>query len=176
MKTKIFRRNVSVIEVHRDSKFLGYYTGRDKKDNIHFDNRLLYAMAIKTTKGGKHILYNLNKFHSDEYAFNAIDCLETFTTTYYDEYDEIAPEKVDAYFVLRIKKKDDMLSEPCYLSVYDKKEITFESSLNIEKAILTGEYRSNNMLYHLSRKYADKYEFYIERLFIWRTRELQTID
>ena len=113
---------------------------------------------------------------STKEPFNPIDCLETFATTYFDEYDEIDPEKVDAYYVLRIKRKDDMLSEPCYLSVYDKKQITFESSLNIEKAILTGEHRSTILLYHLSRKYADKYEFYVDRLFIRKTRELQTID
>ncbi len=175
MESKVYRRYVFVIEVHRESEFLGYYTGRDKKGNIHFDNRLLYAMAFKTTKGGKHILYNLNKFHSVEYTFNPIDCLETITTTYYDEYDDIGPKKVDAYYVLRIKRKDEMLSEPYYLSVYDKKGITFESSLNIEKALLIGEHRSNILLYHLSRKYADKHEFYLDRLFIRKIREIQII-
>jgi len=176
METKIFRRNVSVIEVHRDSEFLGYYTGRDKNNKVQYDKRLLNAMVIKTAKGVEHILHILNHYYSRENTFILIDSLETFATTYYDEYDEVDPKKVDTYYVLKIKRKEDMLSEPCYLSMYDKKEISFESSINIEKAILTGEYRSNNLLYHLSRKYADKYEFYIERLFIRKTRDLQTID
>ena len=176
METKVFRRNVSVMEIRKGSEFLGYYTGRDKKDNIHFDNRLLYAMVIKTTKGGEHILYNLNKFHSDEFTFNLIDCMESFATTYFDEYDEVNPKEVNTYNTIRIKKKTDLLSEPSYLSMYNKKDKTFESSLNIEKAILTGEYRSNNMLYHLSKKYADKYEFYVDRLFVRKTRTLEIID
>ncbi len=37
METKVFRRFVYVIEVYKDSEFLGYYTGRDSQNNIHYD-------------------------------------------------------------------------------------------------------------------------------------------
>ena len=176
METKVFRRNVSVIEVRKDSDFLGYYTGRDRNGVVHYDERLSKAMVIKTNKGCEHFLFNLNKFQGNEFSFTKVDCLESFITTYYDEYDEVNPKKVDLNYIIRLKKKADLLSEPSYLSKFDKKEKTFESSLNIEKAIMVGESHSERLLYHLTRKYGDKYEFYKEKLFIKKDREIIIID
>ena len=175
METKVFRRFVYVIEVYKDSEFLGFYTGRDKQDIIHYDKSFASAMVIRTPKGGEHILYNLKKHHGDEFSFTKVDCMETFTTTYYDDYDNVNPKKVGAYYTIRIKSKTDILSEPGYLSKYDKTDNSFESSLNIEKAIMTGEYGSNKMLYHLSRKYEDKYVFYVDRLFVEKNRNIRII-
>ena len=176
METKVFRRNVSVIEVHKDSVFLGYYTGRDRNGVVHYDKRLSYAMVIKTNKGGEHILFNLNKFQGNEFSFTKVNCLESFITTYYDEYDEVNPKKEDEYYIIRIKKKSDMLSESFYLSKFDKKEASFESSLNIEKAIKTGDDSSRKIIYRLTCKHGDKNEFYREKLFIKKDREIIIID
>ena len=55
METKVYRRYVSIIKVHRNSEFLGYYTGRDKDNKVQYDKRLLNAMVIKTAKGVEHI-------------------------------------------------------------------------------------------------------------------------
>ena len=175
METKVFRRFVYIIEVYKDSDFLGFYTGRDNQNNIHFDKSYSNVMVIRTPKGGEHILYNLKKHYGDEFSFTKLDCMETITTTYYDDYDDVNPKKVGAYYTIRIKSKTDMLSEPGYLSKYDKHDNSFESSLNIEKAILSGEYRLNNMVYHLSRKYADKYVFYVDRLFVEKNRDINII-
>lgn len=176
METKVYRRYVSVIKVHRDSEFLGYYTGRDKNNKVQYDKRLSNAMVIKTAKGVEHILHILNLYYSSENTFTSFDGEESFTTTYYDEYDEVNPNKVDTYYIIRLKKKAELLSEPSYLSKYDKKECIFESSLNIEKAIMAGEYHSERMLYQLTCKYSDEYEFYKERMFISKDRELFLCD
>jgi len=176
METKIYRRNVSVIEVHKDSVFLGYYTGRDRNGIIHYDERLSNAMVIKTIKGGEHIRMNLNKFHGDEFSFSMVVCMETFTTTYYDEYDEVDSKKAIAQYIIRIKNKSEILSEPSYLSKYDKKDISFDSSLNIEKAIMTGEHKAWITFRHLSRKYGNDYDFYLERLLVRKDREISIID
>ena len=175
METKVYRRYVSVIKVHRDSEFLGYYAGRDKDNKVQYDKRLLNAMVIKTAKGVEHILHILSTYYSSENKFTPLDGEEAFTTIYYDEYDEVNPKKVNTYNTIRIKKKAELLSEPSYLSKFDKKDWSFESSLNIEKAIMTGEYGSNKMLYHLSRKYEDKYVFYVDRLFVEKNRNIRII-
>lgn len=176
METKVYRRYVSVIKVHRDSEFLGYYTGRDKDNKVQYDNRLLNAMVIKTAKGVEHILHILNHYYSRENTFIPHDGEERFTTTYYDEYDEVNPKKVDTYYIIRLKKRTDQLSEPSYLSKFEKKDCSFESSLNFEKAIMVGEYHSERMLYQLTRKYSDEYELYKERMFIRKNRELVLCD
>lgn len=176
METKVYRRYVSVIKVHRDSEFLGYYTGRDKNNNVQYDNRLSNAMVIKTAKGVEHILHILNSYYSSENTFTPFEGEETFITTYYDEYDEVNTKKIDTYYIIRLKKKTDLLSEPSYLSKFDKKDWSFESSLNFEKAIMVGEYHSERMLYQLTRKYSDEYELYKERMFIRKNRELVLCD
>ena len=61
------------------------------------------------------------------------------------------------------------------VSEYDKNDNSFKSSLNFEKAILFGEYRINKMLYHLSRKYAEKYVFFFDRLFVVENRDIKII-
>ena len=66
METKVYRRYVSVIKVHRDSEFLGYYAGRDKDNKVQYDKRLLNAMVIKTAKGVEHILHILSTYYSSE--------------------------------------------------------------------------------------------------------------
>ena len=58
---------------------------------------------------------------------------------------------------------------------YNKNDNSFKSSLNFEKAILFGEYRINKMLYHLSRKYAEKYVFFFDRLFVVENRDIKII-
>ena len=148
METKVYRRYVSVIKVHRDSEFLGYYAGRDKDNKVQYDKRLLNAMVIKTAKGVEHILHILSTYYSSENKFTPLDGEEAFTTIYYDEYDEVNP----------------------------KKDWIFESSLNIEKAIMVGECHSGKLLYHLTRKYGNEYEFYKERLFIRKDRALVLYD
>lgn len=176
METKVYRRYVSIIKVHRNSEFLGYYTGRDKDNKVQYDKRLLNAMVIKTAKGVEHILHILNHYYSGENTFTPFDGEEAFTTTYYDEYDEINPKIVDSYYIIRLKKKTDLLSDPSYLSKFDKKDCSFGSSLNIEKAIMVGEYHSGKLLYHLTRKYGSEYEFYKERIFIRKDRVLVLYD
>ena len=69
-----------------------------------------------------------------------------------------------------------MLSEPSYLSKYDKKDISFGSSLNIEKAIMIGEHKAWNTVRYLSRKYEDEYDFFLERLFVRKDREISIIE
>ena len=172
METKVYRRYVSVIKVQRDSEFLGYYTGRDKNNKVKYDKRLLNAMVIKTAKGVEHILHILSTYYCSENTFTQLDGEESFTTTYYDEYDEVNTKNVNTYNTIRIKKKTDLLSEPSYLSKFDKKDWSFESSLNIEKAIMVGEHHSEKLLYHLTCKYDSEYEFYKERMFIRKNREL----
>lgn len=176
METKVYRRYVSVIKVHRDSEFLGYYAGRDKDNKVQYDKRLLNAMVIKTAKGVEHVLHILSTYYSSENKFTPLDGEEAFTTIYYDEYDEVNPKKVNTYNTIRIKKKAELLSEPSYLSKFDKKDWSFESSLNIEKAIMVGECHSGKLLYHLTRKYGNEYEFYKERLFIRKDRALVLYD
>ena len=61
METKVLRRVVSVIEVYKDSEFLGFYTGRDNQNKIHYDKSFASAMVIRTPKAGEHIFYNLEK-------------------------------------------------------------------------------------------------------------------
>ena len=176
MEIKIFRRYGSVIEVHKDSEFLGYYMVQDRKYNIHYSLKLADAIVAKTAKYSEHRLFRLNKYHGDEFSFTNVDCMETFTTTYYDEYDKVNPKKVDAYYTIRIKNKTDMLSEPGYLKKYDKKDISYGSSLNIEKAIMTGEHKAWITAQHLSWKYGDDYDFYLERLFVKKDRGISIID
>lgn len=172
METKVYRRHVSVIRVHRDSAFLGYYTGRDKDNKVQYDKRLQNAMVIKTAKGVEHILHILNNYYSSENTFTLLEGEESFTTTYYDEYDEVNLQKVNTYNTIRIRKKTELFSEPGFLSKFDMKDWSLQSSLNIEKAIMLGEYHSGKLLYHLTRKYGNEYEFYKERIFIRKARAL----
>ena len=176
METKVFRRNVSVIEIRKGSEFLGYYLGQDRNYNVHYSLKLADAIVAKTAKYSEHRLFRLNKYHGDEFSFKNVDCMETITTIYYDDYDVVDPKKVEAYYIVRIKNKKDMLSEPSYLSKYDKKDISFGSSLNIEKAIMIGEHKAWNTARYLSRKYEDEYDFFLERLFVRKDREISIIE
>jgi len=175
METKVLRRVVSVIEVYKDSEFLGFYTGRDNQDIIHYDKSFASAMVIRTPKGGEHILYNLEKHYGDEFSFKMVDCTGTYTTIYYDDYDGVRSNNTTAHFIIRIKSKSDMLSEPSYLSSYDKSDISFDSSLNIEKAKMTSKHKAWNVARQLSRKYGDEYYFYLERLFVRKDKEISII-
>jgi hypothetical protein len=68
-----------------------------------------------------------------------------------------------------------MLSEPSYLSSYDKSDISFDSSLNIEKAKMTSKHKAWNVTRQLTRKYGDEYYFYLERLFVRKDKEISII-
>ena len=60
METKVFRRFVYVIEVYKDSEFLGYYTGRDSQNNIHYDKRVPNAMIIINVSYAKMNMVHIN--------------------------------------------------------------------------------------------------------------------
>ena len=176
METKVIRRDVSVIEVHKDSEFLGFYTGQDREFKVHYSPKLTDAIVAKTAKFSEHRLSSLRKYHGDVFSFINVDCMEKLTTTYYDDYDERSPKKVNVFFIIRIRNKTDMLLEPSYLSKYDKNDISFESSLNIDKAIMTGERKAWYTARWLSRKYGDDYDFYLERLFVRKDKEISIIE
>lgn len=172
MIKKNYGRKVFLIEVSLNNKVLGYYAGKDR------DYRIIVkgiddAMMFKNEKSVRHNVAHQDRYNNGGFVFRAIEAEETKTKIYYDEYDNV--EQMNALYTIRIKVKSDMLLEPGYLSKYDKTDNSFESSLNIEKAIMTGEYGSNKMLYHLSRKYEDKYVFYVDRLFVEKNRNIRII-
>lgn len=175
METKVYRRKVSVIEVHKDSEFLGYYTGRDRNDKLYYDKNLSNAMVIKTVKGIEHILYNLNKFHGSEFIFIAVCCSETFSSTYYDEYDDCDHSNLNTKQVVRVKYLADPLSEPTYLSDYNKAENTFAVSFDISKAVMLGK-RGFGICRRLSQQYGDKFNFYQEPIFLKKERNIALSD
>ena len=173
MIKKNYGRKVFLIEVSLNNKVLGYYAGKDR------DYRIIVkgiddAMLFKNEKSVRHNVAHQERYNNSGFVFRAIEAEETKTKIYYDEYDNV--EQMKALYNIRIKVKSDMLSELGYLSKYDKHDNSFESSLNIEKAIMSGQYRINNMLYHLSRKYADKYVFYVDRLFVYKNRDIKIIS
>lgn len=174
MEKKILRRNVSVIEICKDSEFLGYYTGQDREFYVHYSLKLANAIVAKTAKYSEHKLSRLNKYHGNEFSFTKVDSMGTYTTTCYDDYDEVSSTRnATALFIIKIKRKSDTLSEPsCYLSSYDKSDISFDSSHNIEKAKMTSKHKAWNVARQLSRKYGDEYYFYLERLFVRKDKEI----
>ncbi|WP_288280433.1 hypothetical protein [uncultured Prevotella sp.] len=172
MIKKNYGRKVFLIEVSLNNKVLGYYAGKDR------DYRIIVkgiddAMMFKNEKSVRHNVAHQERYNNGGFVFRAIEAEETKTKIYYDEYDNV--EQMNALYTIRIKVKSDMLLEPGYLSEYDKNDNSFKSSLNFEKAILFGEYRINKMLYHLSRKYAEKYVFFFDRLFVVENRDIKII-
>ena len=69
MIRKIYSRNVFVIEVSQADNVIGYYAGKDRSYSIVVKS-LNDAMVIKTEKGIRHILTNLEINYGTDYSFN----------------------------------------------------------------------------------------------------------
>ena len=84
MIRKSYNRNVFVIEVSQADRILGYYAGKDRNYSIVVKS-LNDAMVIKTEKGIRHILTNLDINYGTDYSFKVVEAVENQSTFYYDE-------------------------------------------------------------------------------------------
>lgn len=173
MIRKIYSRNVFVIEVSQADNVIGYYTGKDKHYSIVVKS-LNDAMVIKTEKGIRHILTNLEINNGTDYSFKVVEAVENQSTFYYDEYDNV--KKLKAVYIIKVKEKSDALSEPSYISDVDLKEGSFKHSYAIEKAMQLGEDRSSKTYRFLVERFSEKYDFYQETIFVKKERTIELRD
>jgi hypothetical protein len=136
MIRKSYNRNVFVIEVRQADRILGYYAGKDRNCSIVLKS-LNDAMVIKTEKGIRHILTNLELNSGTDYSFKVVEAVENQSTFYYDEYDNV--KKLKPVYIIKVKEKSDALSDPSYIRDVDFKEGSFKHSYAIEKAMQLGE-------------------------------------
>ena len=173
MIRKSYNRNVFVIEVSQADRILGYYAGKDRNYTIVVKS-LNDAMVIKTEKGIRHILTNLDINYGTDYSFKVVEAVENQSTFYYDEYDNV--KKLKAVYIIKVKEKSDILSEPSYISGVDFKGGAFKLSYAIEKAMLLGEYRSLKTYRFLVERFSEKYDFYQETVFVKKERTIELMD
>lgn len=173
MIRKSYYRNVFVIEVSQADNVLGYYAGKDKNYSIVVKS-LNDAMVIKTGKGIRHIFTNLENNYGSDYSFKVVEAVENQSTYYYDEYDHV--KKLKPVFIIKVKEKSDVLSEPSYISNVDFKEGSFKHSYAIEKAMLLGENRSFKTYRFLVERFSEKYDFYQETIFVKKERTIELRD
>ena len=173
MIRKIYSRNVFVIEVSQADNVIGYYAGKDKNYSIVVKS-LNDAMVIKTEKGIRHILTNLDINYGTDYSFKVVEAVENQSTFYYDEYDNV--KKLKPVYIIKVKEKSDALSEPSYISDVDFKEGSFKHSYAIEKAMQLGENRSYKTYRFLVERFSEKYDFYQETIFVKKERTIELRD
>ena len=178
MKKKVIRRNVYVVEMWRDTEFLGYCTRGHIDGKAKTNMNLQKAEVYKTAHGGEHRLFTLRKFNSEEYSFKLVECLETITKTIYDEYDDIKKGKMEGINFIRIKDKSDSLSEPSFLSEYQNNanERSFAFSLDIRKAICFRKRGYYKILQILTKNYGERYVFYREHYYLQEDRDICVIE
>ena len=173
MIRKIYSRNVFVIEVSQADNVIGYYAGKDRNHSIVIKS-LNDAMVIKTEKGIRHILTNLEINNGTDYSFKVVEAVENQSTFYYDEYDNV--KKLKPVYIIKVKEKSDALSEPGYISDVDFKEGSFKHSYAIEKAMKLGENRSLKTYKFLVERFSEMYDFYQETVFVKKERTIELID
>lgn len=175
MVEKKQNRSLYVIEVYEQSQFLGFYAGKDDENNLLY-GELNNASTIKSDKAAEHILNHLIKYDGDRYSFKKRMTFEVRKTTYYDEYEE--PEwqgQKGFHFIIRVKQKSDMISEPAFVCEFDKATGAFKTSYRISKAQLYTNKRAKNICERLSSIHSDIYLFYPERIYIKEERAIELI-
>lgn len=179
MITKVINKTAYAVEMWRDSEFLGYYSGghHDGIAKPHMD--LLKAEIYEKIERCEHMLLKLIRFNSEEYSFKMVECLETVTMTYFDQYDDRRKKgKTESKVYIRIKDKSDPLSEPGFLSEYryNSNERSFCSTLDINKALSFGYSAAFSVCNALSKDYDEKYEFYRERFHLKKDKFIVVIS
>ena len=178
MIKKVVRRNVYVVEMWRGTEFLGYYCGGHRDGVAKTEMDLLKAESYKNIQKVEHMLCKLIKFNSIKYSFRPIECLETTTIFYYDQYDDRKKKgKMDSRVYIRIKDKLAPLSEPGYLCEYhnNKNERSFTFTLDVNKALYYRHINAYSICRALSDKFGEKYEFFRERLYVKEERSIELI-
>lgn len=178
MIKKVVRRIVYVVEMWRGTEFLGYYSGGHRDDVAKTEMDLLKAESYKNIQKVEHMLCKLIKFNSTEFSFRSVECLETTTVSYFDQYDDRKKKgKMDSRVYIRIKDKLNPLSEPGYLSNYhnSQKERLFNYTLDINKALYYGHTNAFSICRALSNNYGEKYEFYRERMYVKEERCIELL-
>ena len=169
MIRKNYSRRVFVIEISQAGQVLGYYAGKDKDYHILISS-LNDAIVFKTEKSVRHNVTHQEKYDDETHSFRVVEADEIQSTIYYDEYDNV--RKLKPTYVIRVKDKSDILSEPSFVTNFDTKEETFKHSYAIEKALAFGEPRSWKLFRFLQERFSDRYDFYQEPVFIKRERNI----
>ena len=178
MIKKVISKNVFVVEMWRNTEFLGYCKGGHVDGIAKTNMNLLKATVYNTAHAGEHRIFTLRKFNSEEYTFKLVECIETITMTFYDEYDDIKRGKMEGINFIRIKDKSDSLSEPAFLSEYhnNANERSFASSLDIRKAICFRKGGYFKILQTLTKNYGERYGFYREKYYLQEDRNINVIE
>ncbi len=178
MIKKIISKNIFVVEMWKDTDFLGYCSGGHVNGIAKTNMNLLKATIHETKLKGEHRIYILRKFNKEEYSFKLVECIETITMTFYEKYDDFKRGKTKGVNFIRIKDNSDPLSEPSFLCKYhnNAKELSFTSSLDISKAICYRKSGYYSVLQNLTRNYGDKYSFNREHFYLQEDRGICVIE
>ena len=161
----------------RGEEFIGYIKGGHTDGIANTTKKIEKAEVSKTEKRGKHRLFQLKKYHSEEFAFKLVECLETATVTFYDQYDDFKRTKKIRIIYIRVKDKTNPLLEPTFLSEYQNNKVgkSFSSSFDIDKALFFTYSQAYSICMKLNEYFGEKYEFYKDSYYLMEVRDLKPI-
>ena len=161
----------------RGEEFIGYIKGGHTDGIANTTKKIEKAEVSKTEKRGKHRLFQLKKYHSEEFAFKLVECLETATVTFYDQYDDFKRNKKIRRIYIRVKDKTNPLFEPTFLSEYQNNKVgkSFSSSFDIDKALFFAYSQAYSICMTLNEYFGEKYEFYKDSYYLMEVRDLKPI-
>ena len=161
----------------RGEEFIGYIKGGHTDGIANTTKKIEKAEVSKTEKRGKHRLFQLKKYHSEEFAFKLVECLETATVTFYDQYDDFKRTKKIRRIYIRVKDKTNPLLEPTFLSEYQNNKVgkSFSSSFDIDKALFFTYSQAYSICMKLNEYFGEKYEFYKDSYYLMEVRDLKPI-
>lgn len=177
MFTKKYRRNIYIIGMSRGEEFIGYIRAGHTDGIAETTKKIQKAEVSKTEKRGKHRLFQLKKYHSEEFAFKLVEYLEVATVTYYDQYDDFKRTKKIRRIYIRVKDKTNPLLEPTFLSEYQNNKVgkSFSSSFDIDNALFFSHSHAYSLCIKLNKYFGEKYEFYKDSYYLMVVRDLQPI-
>lgn len=166
IRKKIIRM-VFVIEISQNNKILGYYAGRDEGGNVIIKD-FLGAKIIKSEERISHIVANLEKQYGETYSFRVAEVIKRQTKEFYDAYEEV--DGAERFFLIMVKGKRNLLAPACFVNEIDWNKPSFKFSLDIEKAMLLTDEKSEKVYKFLSYHFPEEYKFYQVRLFVKKTK------